>query len=59
MLNIQSVTKKYIGVTAVSDVSFDLPEGRLAALLGPNGSGKTTDEDDRRAHKAGQRLHPL
>lgn len=42
MLNIQSVTKKYIGVTAVSDVSFDLPEGRLAALLGPNGSGKTT-----------------
>lgn len=42
MLKIQNATKKYIGVTAVSDVSFDLPEGRLAALLGPNGSGKTT-----------------
>lgn len=42
MLEVNNVTKKYIGVTAVSDVSFDLQDGRLAALLGPNGSGKTT-----------------
>lgn len=42
MLQIQNVSKRYIGVRAVDDVSFSLGEGKLAALLGPNGSGKTT-----------------
>ena len=42
MLDIQQVTKKYLGVTAVDNVSLSLADGRLGLLLGPNGSGKTT-----------------
>ncbi len=42
MLEINNVTKRYIGVTAVKDATLRLEDGRLAALLGPNGSGKTT-----------------
>ena len=37
-----SLTKVFGAVTAVDDVTFDLPPGRIYGLLGPNGSGKTT-----------------
>lgn len=37
-----SVTKRYGGLTAVSQVSIDLWEGELVGLIGPNGAGKTT-----------------
>ena len=30
------------GVTAVDDVSFDVPKGAFATLPGPSGCGKTT-----------------
>jgi iron(III) transport system ATP-binding protein len=36
------VSKKYGDVTAVRDVSFDIPEASLVTLLGPSGCGKTT-----------------
>jgi ABC-2 type transport system ATP-binding protein len=39
---VDSLTKKYLNRTALSDVTFDLTEGRILGLLGPNGSGKTT-----------------
>ena len=42
MLDIEHLTKKYVGKAAVNDLSLSLGAGRLAALLGPNGSGKTT-----------------
>ena len=42
LLNIENVTKRYSGHTALSDVSLEIPEGSIYGLLGPNGAGKTT-----------------
>ncbi len=39
---IERVTKRYGGVTALQDVSLRVPEGRVLGLLGQNGAGKTT-----------------
>jgi len=41
-LSVESVTKSFGGVHAVSEVSFDVREGSLTALIGPNGAGKST-----------------
>jgi branched-chain amino acid transport system ATP-binding protein len=38
----KGVTKRFDGLTAVSDVSFALRQGEILGLIGPNGSGKTT-----------------
>ncbi len=37
-----SVTKKFVGVTAVNEVSIEINPGEIVGLIGPNGSGKTT-----------------
>ena len=42
ILTARGVTKKFGGLAAVSDVSFDLADGEILGLIGPNGSGKTT-----------------
>ncbi len=45
VLSIRNLRKAYAGKTpciAVDDISFDLKEGEILGLLGPNGSGKTT-----------------
>jgi len=42
LLSIKGVTKNFGGLTAVQDVSFDVPEHSVVGLIGPNGSGKTT-----------------
>jgi len=42
LLEVQNITKKFGGLTAVNGVSFHLDEGDVLGLIGPNGSGKTT-----------------
>lgn len=41
-LKIENATKRFGGLTAVDQVSFELAPGEIVGLLGPNGSGKTT-----------------
>ena len=42
MIEVQHITKRYGGVTAVDDVSFRVDKGEILGFLGPNGAGKTT-----------------
>lgn len=42
MLSARSLTKRYGGVRAVDDLTFDVLPGRVTGLLGPNGAGKST-----------------
>lgn len=42
ILQVQNVTKRFGGLTAVKNVSFELAEGHILGLIGPNGAGKTT-----------------
>lgn len=42
LLRVDNVTKKFGGITANQDVSFDVGAGQIVGLIGPNGAGKTT-----------------
>jgi ABC-2 type transport system ATP-binding protein len=42
VLSARGLTKRYGKRTAVDGISFDIPQGRVVGLIGPNGSGKTT-----------------
>src|SRR5215211_7679595 len=42
VLDAQHVTKQFGGLTAVSDVTFSVPERSIVSIIGPNGAGKTT-----------------
>jgi sodium transport system ATP-binding protein len=42
MIEVRGLAKRFGPVTAVADVSFIAPDGRVTGLLGPNGAGKTT-----------------
>jgi ABC-type multidrug transport system ATPase subunit len=39
---LKGISKKYGRIQALSNVSFDVPQGSVFGILGPNGSGKTT-----------------
>jgi len=42
LLRVSGLYKNFGGVQAIQDLSFNLEEGELLGLIGPNGSGKTT-----------------
>jgi branched-chain amino acid transport system ATP-binding protein len=42
VLDASNVTKQFGGLTAVSDVTFVVPERSIVSIIGPNGAGKTT-----------------
>ena len=42
LLSLKGVGKRFRGLVAVDDVSFDVQAGELFAVIGPNGAGKTT-----------------
>ncbi|NMM63200.1 ABC transporter ATP-binding protein [Clostridium sp. P21] len=41
-ISIKGLTKKFDDFTAVDNLSFDIPKGKIFGFLGPNGSGKST-----------------
>jgi branched-chain amino acid transport system ATP-binding protein len=42
VLEVENLTKRFGGLVAVDDVTFNMTEGEILGLIGPNGAGKTT-----------------
>jgi branched-chain amino acid transport system ATP-binding protein len=68
MLEVRGLSKRYGGLLANNDISFDVEEGRILGVIGPNGAGKSTLfdlitgyqlPDSGEVHFAGKRLRGL
>ena len=42
MLQVEGLSKRFGGLLANNDISFDVDEGRILGVIGPNGAGKST-----------------
>lgn len=41
-IELNGITKKFGGLTAVDNVDFEIEQGKITAIIGPNGAGKST-----------------
>jgi len=42
LLEVRNITKRFGGLVAVNDLSFEVARGKVVSVVGPNGAGKTT-----------------
>jgi len=42
LLSVRNLTMRFGGLTAIDDLSLDVPAGKITGIIGPNGAGKTT-----------------
>ena len=42
LLNVENLTMKFGGLTAIDDLSFSANNNEITSIIGPNGAGKTT-----------------
>lgn len=42
IISVQNITKRYGEKTVLDDICFEIPDGETVAIVGPNGTGKTT-----------------
>ena len=42
LLEVQGITIRFGGITALDDLAFHIDSGEICGLIGPNGAGKTT-----------------
>ena len=45
LFEVRGLTKRYLGLTAVDDLSYAVEAGAMVGIIGPNGSGKSTGVD--------------
>ena len=59
VVQVRNITKSFGGIRAVDDVSFDVRQGEILGVIGPNGCGKTDAVQLRSGPDIGRSRAPL